>query len=231
MKPQEFYNKTASEYDRRHNNPTSGYIQSAEEAIINKYSSGRVLNLCCGTGIHQSDIGIDVSINMLNQAKAKGLKNLVLGNALNLPFPKKSFDTVICMSSILVAGDYARAFSEIYRVLKRDGIAIISLPSRWDYYEKRSFFKRLLFNDRHASKTFHVNDILMRIRLFSKKEFIGMLKGFRLEHFRGLFLFQRPYWGSYEKLTGWESFKLGLDRYLQLFNRAGYFYVAVFRKL
>jgi ubiquinone/menaquinone biosynthesis C-methylase UbiE len=229
MKPGEFYDRTASDYDKRHDNATTRYIRSREERLINKYSFGSILDISCGTGPHLREFGIDISLNMLKQAKKKGFKKIVLGDAAKLPFPSSSFDTVLFMFSVLIPDEYEKAFKEIRRVLRKNGIAIVSLPSRWDYYENKSLLKRLLLKDRHDGKTIHVYDMLLRFRLFERDEVINCFNDFKLEHLEGLFIFQRPYWGSYVDFSKRESFKLKLDR-LQFLNKAAYVYIAVFRK-
>ena len=61
------------------------------------------------------------------------------------------------------------------------------------------------------------------------KELMNIFSDFKLEHFEGLFIFQRPYWGSYVGFSVWEKLKLRLDE-LQFLNRAARIYFAVFRK-
>jgi SAM-dependent methyltransferase len=229
MKPKDFYDRTASDYDKRHDNPTTRYIRSVEERLIKRYSFGRVLDISCGTGPHLREFGIDASLNMLKQAKKKGFKKIALADAAKLPFPDSSFDTVLFMFSVLSPSEYEKAFKEIRRVLKKKGIAVVSLPSRWDYYENKSLLKRLLLKDKHNGKTIHVYDMLLRFRLFEKDELINCFNGLKLEHIEGLFIFQRPYWGSYADFSKWESLKLKMDR-LQFLNKAAYVFIAVFRK-
>jgi ubiquinone/menaquinone biosynthesis C-methylase UbiE len=55
---------------------------------------------------------------------------LVQGDALNLPFKDESFDIVTAFEVIEHLYDPQKALGEIRRILKMDGIALISTPRR-----------------------------------------------------------------------------------------------------
>lgn len=82
-------------------------------------------NKIYGIDIHNK---IDLVETML---KAEGLSaTLEVGNILNLPYSDEDFDCVVCISVLEhIAGlDLEKAISEIYRVLKVGGIAIVGFP-------------------------------------------------------------------------------------------------------
>ena len=55
--------------------------------------------------------------------------NPVQGDILNLPFADNSFDTVICLEVLEHTLDMEFAISEISRVLKNDGVLLLSVPN------------------------------------------------------------------------------------------------------
>jgi ubiquinone/menaquinone biosynthesis C-methylase UbiE len=105
------------------------------EPVKNK----KILDACCGTGRYSIKLakkgaivtGIDFSKNMLNIAKNKAKKqdldiNFKIGNVLNLPFKNNSFDIVICALALSHVKNLKKALFELNRVLKKNGILIIS---------------------------------------------------------------------------------------------------------
>ena len=49
-------------------------------------------------------------------------------DATNIPFPDNSFDIVICNHVLEHIIDYKKAINEIYRILRKEGIAILQTP-------------------------------------------------------------------------------------------------------
>jgi len=87
---------------------------------LEKYKKTRDANITC----------MDYSQNMLETAKEKfkqnGLNNItcIQGDIGNLPFEDKTFDLILSMNGFHAFPDKERAFDEINRVLKSDGIFI-----------------------------------------------------------------------------------------------------------
>ena len=102
-------------------------------------NNNKILDLGCGEGYlisllpdEISIVGIDISPTALNQAKEtfKNKKNVSfeLGNAYKLDYPEKYFDRIICSEVLEHIPDPRRVIEEIHRLLKDDGLAIISIP-------------------------------------------------------------------------------------------------------
>ena len=103
----------------------------------------RLLEVGCGTGwllralaprAHQA-VGTDFSLAMLQSAEcAAGAIPLICGDLAVLPFGTETFDCVLCYFVLInnPQGDFfKRAVSEIMRVLKKNGRALIGqLPDR-----------------------------------------------------------------------------------------------------
>jgi SAM-dependent methyltransferase len=82
--------------------------------------------------------GLDISEEMLRWAKhnvgARGRTHFGIGLADSLPFPESSFEAVLCLGVVEYLSDPVAAFSEVARVLKDDGIALVSMHNRASPY-------------------------------------------------------------------------------------------------
>ena len=100
---------------------------------------GKVLDAGCGTGKNLltlqamgfETVGIDVSKDAITFAKKRGIKHAFKGSLLKIPYPKNTFDCVVCTDVLttLAQSDAKRAVGEIYRILKPNGIAIVQVAA------------------------------------------------------------------------------------------------------
>jgi len=127
------YKDVASDYD----NLLKQYKWKAPQVLYNNLSkyiqaNTRLLDIGVGTGIsserfhqHQVELyGIDNSLEMLAICKAKNVfKEVLLMDVLKdkMPFPKATFDYVICSGLFHFFSTLDNIFTKITRVLKRDG--------------------------------------------------------------------------------------------------------------
>lgn len=147
----------------------------------------KVLDIACGSGYGSKILkehgaiyltGIDISQETIDYAKGKytddGL-NFIPGNILHIGFPDNSFDIVVSFETIEHIKDYRKALSEIRRVLKENGLLIISSPNRRLTSPKKSI------NEPPDNEHHYVE--------FSKEEFASLLS----EHLKIIrFYGQRP---------------------------------------
>jgi ubiquinone/menaquinone biosynthesis C-methylase UbiE len=108
------------------------------------------LDLGCGTaplgpaivamGSHYT--GIDFSAEMIEAARrlmedsiVKGAARLTVGDAANLDFPAARFDAIVAMGLLeyFSRNEVERLFAEIARVLVPGGVAIVTIPKRWNW--------------------------------------------------------------------------------------------------
>jgi ubiquinone/menaquinone biosynthesis C-methylase UbiE len=233
----EFYDKRARSYDERHRNQTVGYMQEFEKRFIRNHAFGKTLDIGCGTGrsllFLENAIGCDPSLEMLKIAREKTNFQLTAAEAEELPFKDSSFDSVICIFTVLNLCDYEQAIIEMNRVLKKGGTAVISVTSSW---EKKNYSMRERLLSRQESKKMNVRIYKERLRfhLFSKKDLIDVFErnGFSLREFKGIFIFQKPYWGGHEPFTLAEKTRLAAENLFRfsLFSKAGRMYFAAFQK-
>ena len=110
----------------------------------------RILEIAAGTGVVTRALarslpgGVDIvatdlNPGMLEQAAAVGTSRPVQwqqADAMALPFPDASFDTVACQFGVMFFPDKAKAFAEARRVLKPGGTLLFSV---WDRIEENEF--------------------------------------------------------------------------------------------
>lgn len=113
-------------------------------------SVSKVLEIAAGTGVvtrrlasalseNVAIVATDLNQPMLDQAAAIGTKRPVewrQADAMQLPFPDKTFDAVVCQFGAMFFPEKAKAFSEARRVLKVGGVFIFNV---WDRIEENEF--------------------------------------------------------------------------------------------
>jgi len=110
-------------------------------AIVAGWNPKKVVDLAAGTGDltlalgkalpHSEIVAADFSEEMLAIAKAKGVKNVVVADALALPFEDRSFDCLTIAFGLRNIKDWSAAVREMARVLNNNGHLLImdfSLP-------------------------------------------------------------------------------------------------------
>lgn len=102
-----------------------------------------VLDIGCGDGvvaklilsrrkIKKFDVGIDMSQREVEKAiKSGAYKKCIVANVYDLPFKNGTFKTVFSNSVIEHIPDLDLTITEISRVLKKDGEAILTVPSKY----------------------------------------------------------------------------------------------------
>jgi ubiquinone/menaquinone biosynthesis C-methylase UbiE len=153
----EKYNRFARWYDRVEGIPDLLGVSRLRRRLL-KRASGKVLEVAVGTGrnlqFYPSDCQIttlDVSNEMLNVARERAAKlsmdiSFFLGDAEALPFPDKSFDTVVSSLTTCTFPNPAAALREMRRVCKFEGKILLLEHGRSD----REWLGR--FQDRTADR-------------------------------------------------------------------------------
>jgi len=195
------WNAIAKSFDETRKKPWKECIEFIEKLP----RESTVADIGCGNGRHliycaeqcSKAIGVDISINLLKIAKGKiqNMENVELVNAdvLSLPFMDNSIDHILFIATlhnIYGRENRLKALSEIKRVLKPSGTALISVWSRWQERFLVHFLKKLIFLERN--KEFGDIEIMWKknglsiprfYHLYSKREFKSDLKkaGFSLK--------------------------------------------------
>jgi methionine biosynthesis protein MetW len=107
--------------------------------------SWRCLDVGCGDGRTAglwlrdhgcSYVGADMSSNAIQHARELGLDVFNIDDASKLPFEAHSFDAVVCIEVLEHLFAPQTALSEIRRVLKPDGLALVTMPNA-AYWRRR----------------------------------------------------------------------------------------------
>lgn len=133
----DYYNNIAAEYDHsRFKNSYGCYIDKQERTVLDKLNINpkQALDLPCGTGrlLNYADYGCDASEKMLEIANGHWPgKNLICGDARELPYEDNSFDTVITMHLLMHLDNDTiyKIMKEVHRVLRPNGRWIVDAPS------------------------------------------------------------------------------------------------------
>ena len=110
-----------------------------------RYSSGRALEIGCGSGQMLHDlllrdfevVGMDIAPGMIKASRKLIQENLphakaslLIGDIENIALPSNHFDVVVAAGVIEYLGSDKKIFQEFNRVLKPGGIAIISVRNK-----------------------------------------------------------------------------------------------------
>ena len=104
-------------------------------------------------------IGLDISSKLLSLAKKQNnIQNVVKGTLDNLPFEGETFTQIVCVNVIQHISNIYNAMMEMSRVLKEEGLLIITF-SNYNYYP---FQRRMSRGEDLSSKSrtwiLHRND-------------------------------------------------------------------------
>lgn len=125
----QYYDSIAEGYENLYREEQLAKLSMIKPFVDQKITvDSRLLDIGCGTGISLEPwdcqkIGIDPSEKLLAKAKSKGLK-VKKASAELLPFPDKSFDIVIALTSIHHT-NFSFALKEVSRICK--GFFVFSL--------------------------------------------------------------------------------------------------------
>jgi len=109
----------------------------------------KILDVACGTGRFfklygkRKIYGIDISNDMLKQARKSKKAVLKVADAEKIPYAKNSFDIVITAQFIQHLEDYMPYLKEMVRVCKSKGYLIMDFPNKYSLASLARFFKRL----------------------------------------------------------------------------------------
>jgi len=96
-----------------------------------------VLDIGCGNGLfakfsfnQKIDVGLDYDKNAVEEAEKSGVYNDVrLGDAQSIPLTKDTFNTVVSVCALEHIPGLNEVLSSVYKVLKRGGRFIFTVPS------------------------------------------------------------------------------------------------------
>ncbi|HHV58615.1 MAG TPA: class I SAM-dependent methyltransferase [Firmicutes bacterium] len=169
-----FFDPVAPEYDKWYQTPIGRFLDEVETKLafdlFTPHAGARVLDAGCGSGNFSLKlagkgcrvIGIDISPVMLDVARKKAAAARLAVEFLemdvyDLRFPSATFDAVFSMACFEFITEPARAFAELWRVLKPGGdllIGAIHRDSAWGRFYREearkpgSVFRHAVFTAR-----------------------------------------------------------------------------------
>ena len=123
-------------------------------AFARQFALGkRVLDAACGEGygaallgeVAASVVGVDIDAGAIEHANSRygspPRLSFVEGTCTSLAFPDASFDLIVSFETIehLTAADQPRMLEEFARVLKPDGLLVVSSPNKHLYSDARNY--------------------------------------------------------------------------------------------
>jgi ubiquinone/menaquinone biosynthesis C-methylase UbiE len=143
VKDKIFFEDWSKDYDERRN---KSFLEKSKKnmlSLVKQFKNDDIhscyLEVGLGTGEgfemtsaqFQFSYGTDISEGMVRKSSLKGgrIKNLFVADACNLPLVENSFDFVICQDVLEHVPDQSKLFFEISRILRGDGVAIITTPN------------------------------------------------------------------------------------------------------
>lgn len=162
--PQQWYSKrapfTLAWFNELAYKRYSIYYEYLKEELEFEYHRGEeILEIGCGIGtdsVEYAKYGANVTATDLGQDQVMltklnfNLRNLPYrdvrkANAESLPFKDGTFDLVVCLGVIHHTPDTQKTIQEMFRVLKPDGKAIVTVYARgWKHYIKRCLIHGIL---------------------------------------------------------------------------------------
>lgn len=148
-------------------------------SILNKLLKGKVLEIGCSSGEFLASLqkkgwevkGLEISKKATQEAIKKGIDVTVHDANEKLPIEDDSFDVVISGETIEHLFEDVDFLNECYRVLKKDGILIITTPNLTSL--KNRILMLFGFNPRYAIADYHykVYTFPWIQRLYKKSKF------------------------------------------------------------
>jgi demethylmenaquinone methyltransferase / 2-methoxy-6-polyprenyl-1,4-benzoquinol methylase len=117
------------------------YWRKSAAEMVATWCPDKIVDLATGTGdlalalqrkLPNAEVtGVDFSPEMIELAQRKGVRQIVLADAMQLPFANASFDCVTIAFGLRNMEDWKRALAEMSRVLRTNGHLLVlefSLP-------------------------------------------------------------------------------------------------------
>jgi len=111
------------------------YWRKRAAEIVASWRPDKIVDLATGTGdlalvlqrkLPEAEVvGVDFLPEMLTLAQKKGVVQTILADAMKLPFPDASFDSVTIAFGLRNMENWQRALAEMSRVLKRNGHLLV----------------------------------------------------------------------------------------------------------
>ncbi|RLI48415.1 MAG: hypothetical protein DRP09_21470, partial [Candidatus Thorarchaeota archaeon] len=149
-------------------------------AFATQFVKGKdVLDMACGEGYGSYMlskeanyvIGIDIDEKIIKHANNKYAQNnlkFVQGSILEVPLKNKKFDVIVCFEALEHIEEHEKFLFEVKRLLKDNGIFIVSTPNKYIYTDRRNYK-----NPFHCKELYFEEFKNLLKRYFKKVSFLG----------------------------------------------------------
>ena len=139
----------------------------------------RVLDIACGDGYGSAllaekagnVIGVDIDLPTVERAREKYQKknlSFLHGSAIAIPLEDNAVDLVISFETIEHLQEHDAMMCEIRRVLRRDGILLISSPDKFEYSDRPGYH-----NEYHVKELYFDEFKQLLAQYFTHSAFLG----------------------------------------------------------
>jgi len=120
-------------------------LQLTKNKTVLDIASGEGYGSNLIAGIAKEVVGVDISKDAVGRSNNKYKKDnlkFIEGSTSEIPLPDNHFDLVVSFETIEHHDKHDEMLSEIKRVLKPDGLLVISSPDKKYYTDKRNFHNK-----------------------------------------------------------------------------------------
>lgn len=152
-----------------------------------------ILDFGCGNGaqtVHFAAAGANVTAIDIDESDLDVLKQYISDNSISniepyiydgiiLPFNNEQFDAVVSYEVLEHVDDESRALSEIYRVLRKSGKLVISVPNKWWIFETHGANLPLLPWNRIPFFSWlpkWIHNRYAKARIYRRRDILNLLK-------------------------------------------------------
>lgn len=176
----------AQKFDRFYRSGFGKRILGIEAEYVRRQleGCGRILDVGCGIGTFELELpdmnitGLDISEEMISEARRRCGSVFVLGNAEELVFEDSSFDAVFFVATLEFVADYKKAVREAHRVTRPGGRLLVMMLNPGSQYfreqseDEGSYFRKVLHPDVKG-----IRDCISEFYLVLKEEYILGISG------------------------------------------------------
>jgi ubiquinone/menaquinone biosynthesis C-methylase UbiE len=159
------------EYDSPHDAFVFRHLRESEVVNILEIGPGRGVYALRLANLRKHVTAIDINRDFITFCKHRENRvEFVRGNGELLPFRANAFDAVVCVEVLMHIQHPVRLFGEVSRVLRPQGIALVSYLRKFSSYHWKTLFSLLtgIYARRYGQDAFDYRfDSLLSIRSWS----------------------------------------------------------------
>lgn len=142
--------------------------------ILGREINGKVLDVGCGTKPYKNLFNTKLYVGIDLYKKSKKMCNYAdtLYDGKNAPFSDEAFDSILCNQVLEHVYDYDQFFKELNRLLKTDGMLLLSVPFIWDEHEQPNDYRRFTSFGIISEMKLYGFDVLTSIKTLSDASLI-----------------------------------------------------------